>query len=333
MPHPRPITDDMSWSSAGLARPEAVRQWQDWAARTIAPIDVCVFDEGSFAARWSSHGVGQLRLLRLEAPAQRVVHCENVSGAERAAPSIQLVYARKGALKTRVGGKRFIVQPGEFVLLDNTRFYQMEMDTAHEAVDLMMPLGWLDRYLPDPSALLGRPISTRPAAGSSHGAWGAPLGSLLETMAEGIEHTPLPRPMIAEQVGTLLTLATGFYEPPGESAQASRHRGQLARQILRRIETDYADTELTPEGLAAELGISKRYLQTLLAGSGTSFVQELTATRLDRASDMLSDPRGAALSVGEIAYRCGFLDPGYFARAFRKRFGRTPSDWRGAPRR
>jgi AraC-like DNA-binding protein len=74
----------------------------------------------------------------------------------------------------------------------------------------------------------------------------------------------------------------------------------------------------------------RRYLRQLFAGSGTSFVQELTATRLDRASDMLSDPRAGGLSVGEIAYRCGFLDPGYFARAFRKRFGRTPSEWRGA---
>ena len=203
------------------------------------------------------------------------------------------------------------------MLLDNTRFYQMEMATTHEPLDLMMPVGWLDRYLPDPGALLGRPMNGRDG-------WGAPLGSLLETMAEGIDKTPLPRPMIAEQVGTLLTLATGFHEPAAES----RHRGQLARRILRRIETDFADPELTPERLAAELGISKRYLQQLLAGSGTSFVQELTATRLDRASDMLSDPRAGGLGVGEIAFRCGFLDPGYFARAFRKRLGRTPSAWR-----
>jgi AraC-like DNA-binding protein len=315
---PTPAPDDMSWSSAGLARGEAVRQWRDWAMRTIAPIDVCVFDESAFAARWSSHGVGQLRLLRLEAPAQRVVH--NGDGAGRATPSIQLVYAHHGALKTRVNGKAFTVQPGEFVLLDNTRFYQMEMATRHEAVDLMMPLGWLDRYLPDPGALLGRPVSAREG-------WGAPLGSLLETMAEGIDGTPLPRPMIAEQVGTLLTLATGFHEPASES----RHRSQIARQILRRIETDYADPELSPERLAGELGISKRYLQQLLAGSGTSFVQELTATRLERAGDMLSDPRAVGLAVGEIAFRCGFLDPGYFARAFRKRFGITPSGWRVRP--
>jgi AraC-like DNA-binding protein len=316
--YPTPATDDTSWSSAGLARPEAVRQWRDWAASTIAPIDVCVFDENAFAARWSSHGVGQLRLLRLEAPAQRVVH--NGDGPGRATPSIQLVYARKGALKTRMGGKRFTVRPGEFVLLDNARFYQMEMETAHEALDLMMPLGWLDRYLPDPGALLARPVSARTG-------WGAPLGSLLETMVEGIDRTPLPRPMIAEQVGAQLALATGFHEPASES----RHRGQLARQILRRIETDFADPELSPEGVAAELGISKRYLQQLLAGSGTGFVQELTASRLDRASDMLTDPRAGGLTVGEIAFRCGFLDPGYFARAFRKRFGRTPSEWRMGP--
>jgi AraC-like DNA-binding protein len=148
-------------------------------------------------------------------------------------------------------------------------------------------------------------------------------------MLKRLDDSPLPRPLIAEQVGALLTLATGFHEP----AQNSRHRGQLARQILRRIETDFADVELSPERIADDLGISRRYLQALLAGAGTSFVQELNATRLDRASDLLTDPRAASLSLGEIAWRCGFLDPGYFARLFRKRFGVTPSMWRGRPGR
>lgn len=312
--------DDHSWTSSGLARGEALSQWRDWAASTIAPIDVTVFDTDRFAARWSSHGVGQLRLLQLHAPAQRVVHCGTDGSAGRATPTIQLVYARAGALKTRMGGKRFIVEPGEFVLLDNTRFYQMEMDTTHEAIDLMMPQGWLEKYLPDPDALLARPISAREG-------WGAPLGSLLETMVHGIDTSPLPRTLIAEQVGALLTLATGFHEPE-QGQSASRHRGQLARQILRRIETDHADPELTPERVARELGISRRYLQVLLAGAGTSFVLELNAVRLDRAGDLLTDPRASGLAVSEIAFRCGFLDPGYFTRLFRKRFGVTPSRWR-----
>lgn len=317
--------DDASWSSAGLGQGDAIRQWQDWAASTIAPIDVTVFDTDDFAAQWTSQGVGQLRLLQLHAPAQRVVHVGADGSAGRATPSIQLVYARRGAHKTLMGGKRFTVETGQFVLLDNTRFYQMEMDTAHEAIDLMMPQGWLEKYLPDPEALLARPISAKTG-------WGAPLGSLIETMLVGLDTSPLPRSLIAEQVGALLALATGFHEAE-PSRQVNRHKGQLARLILRRIESDFADTDLSPEGVAADLGISLRYLQALLAGAGTSFVQELNATRLDRAADRLADPRTASLQIGEIAYQSGFLDPGYFARLFRKRFGVGPKDWRAAAAR
>lgn len=312
-----PNTDDQSWTSDGLARPDAISQWREWAATTIAPIEVEVFDPGDFAARWVSHGIGQLRLLHLHAPAQRVTHIGSEGNAGRAAPTIQLVYARHGTLKAAMGGRRFDVEPGHFVLLDNTKYYQMEMATPHEALDLMMPQAWLEKHLPDPDALLSRPID-------ACNGWGAPLGALLETMADGIDTAPLPRPLIAEQVGSLLALATGFHEP----AEATRHRGQLARRILRRIESDFSDPDLTPERVAAGCGISKRYLQTLLAGSGTSFVQELNAMRLDRAGDMLLDPRARALSVADIAYRTGFLDPGYFTRLFRKRFRTTPSQWR-----
>ena len=308
---------DEAWSSDGLARREALQQWRNWAASTIAPIEVTVFDADAFAARWVSHGIGQLRLLHLHAPAQRVVHTGADGSSGRATPSIQLVYARHGALKTHMGGRRFTVEPGQFVLLDNTRFYEMEMATPHECIDLMMPQGWLEKYLPDPGALLARPVSVREG-------WGAPLGALLETMLEDLDNVPLPRPLLAEQLGHLLALAMGYQDTP----ETSRHRGLLSRQILRKIEAEYADPDLSPEKAAEDLGISKRYLQTLLAGSGTSFVQTLNATRLDRASDLLADPRAGGLSIAEIAFRTGFLDPGYFTRLFRKRFGITPREWR-----
>ena len=36
----------------------------------------------------------------------------------------------------------------------------------------------------------------------------------------------------------------------------------------------------------------------------------------------------AGLAIADVAYRTGFLDPAYFARLFRKRFGITPRQWR-----
>ena len=312
-------TDDTSWSSDGLASSEAIDQWREWAASTIAPIEVEVFDPSAFAARWVSHGIGQLRLLHLHAPAQRVTHTGTEGSAGRATPSIQLVYCRKGILRTRMSGRSFSVNPGEFVLLDNTRFYQMEMDTPHECLDLMIPRIWLERYLPDPGSLLGR-------SHTAQSGWGAPLGALLDALADGLDSAPLPRSLLAEQVGSLLSLAVGF----AELAEGTRHRGQLVRRIVRRIENGFSDPELSPEMVARECGISKRYLQTLLAGSGTSFVQELNAMRLDRASELLAHKQTRGLGIAEVAYRTGFLDAGYFTRLFRKRFGITPSQWRNS---
>ncbi|GAA0319797.1 AraC family transcriptional regulator [Sphingomonas oligophenolica] len=305
-------SNDARWSSSGMGRREAIGQWQDWAARTIAPIDVSVRDIDRFVAGWRSYGLGDLRFLHLLAPAQRVIH-RGTGSSGQAAPSIQLVYARRGALRTQIGRRNFTIGPGEFVLLDNTRFYQMDMDSAHEAIDLMMPRIWVEHWLPDPDQLLGRPLSTRTG-------WGAPLGSLLEAMARHIDDSPLMRPLLAERVGALLTLAA----ETGDRA-ASGLGGGLADRILRRIERDFADPDLAPQPVADALGISKRYLQALLAARGTSFVQELGRVRLERACDLLAE---SGLPVAEIAFRCGFLDPGYFARQFRRRFGATPRDWR-----
>lgn len=327
MARPTPAPDpanDQSWTSAGIAQAEAISAWRDWAASTIAPIEVEVFDPHAFAARWVSHGIGQLRLLHLHAPAQRVTHTGAAGSSGRAAPSIQLVYNLRGDSQTRMEGREFLLRAGQFVLLDNTRFYQMEMATEHEVVDLMMPQAWLERYLPGAQGCLGLPVDTR-------GGWGAPLGALLDTIITGgLDTAPLPRPLVAEQLGSLLALAMGQNRHGGqEAAEVPRHRHQLAGRILRRIEQDFADPDLSPETVAAHVGISKRYLQTLLAASGTGFVAELNATRLERASEILANPRLAEVPIAEVAFRTGFLDPAYFTRLFRKRFGITPREWRG----
>jgi AraC-like DNA-binding protein len=49
---------------------------------------------------------------------------------------------------------------------------------------------------------------------------------------------------------------------------------------------------------------------------------------------MLRDPRCATRRIGEIAYDVGFGDLSYFNRAFRRRYGVTPSEVRDTgPRR
>jgi transcriptional regulator GlxA family with amidase domain len=47
--------------------------------------------------------------------------------------------------------------------------------------------------------------------------------------------------------------------------------------------------------------------------------------RLDRARDLLEQPSQGS-SVTQIALRCGFQNPGHFARDFRLAFGELPSE-------
>lgn len=308
------LVSDQSWSSQGLAPAEALDHWQLWVANTLAPTEVQAPDKDAFFAHWRSHALGPINLLAFEATPQRVVH----KGYQRSSsdPTFQLVYSRRETFATRVGAARFTVNPGEFVLIDNSQPYEMSMEATHEAIDLVMPSSWLLRYLPDPFPFMGRSFS------ASSG-WGLPLGSLLTTISCELDGSAVPRGQLADQVGALLSLATGYQPSP-----MSRYRGKIVQRLLNLITERHAEAELKLGDVAAELGISKRYLHALLAETGTTFIGLLNRVRLDRASEMLVDPRFGSLQVAEIAWRCGYLDSSYFARLFRRRFGMRPSDWR-----
>lgn len=51
----------------------------------------------------------------------------------------------------------------------------------------------------------------------------------------------------------------------------------------------------------------------------------LVSYRIDRACELLSN---SMLSVGDIAFTCGFHDHAYFSRMFRRHTGMSPSDYR-----
>ncbi len=80
-----------------------------------------------------------------------------------------------------------------------------------------------------------------------------------------------------------------------------------------------------PTSLAAELGVSVRYVQDLLHETGTSFSARVLEHRLQRARVMLSEPSNDRMRIAEIARACGFNEVPYFNRCFRRRFGESPT--------
>ncbi len=100
--------------------------------------------------------------------------------------------------------------------------------------------------------------------------------------------------------------------------------------ILRAIESRSENPDLSATTVAALLGITARYVHLLLEETGKSFTHHVLERRLEKAAALLRDPRRQAYRIADIAAESGFTDLSYFNRAFRRRFGATPSASRTA---
>ena len=82
----------------------------------------------------------------------------------------------------------------------------------------------------------------------------------------------------------------------------------------------------TMKNLTERAGIKKTvFLQSFRQITGTTPVQYINNLRLELASDLLLESR---LSIAEISTRCGFADPFYFSRCFRRKYFISPKKYR-----
>jgi AraC family transcriptional regulator, positive regulator of tynA and feaB len=106
----------------------------------------------------------------------------------------------------------------------------------------------------------------------------------------------------------------------------SRHADKLFTRIRGVIKDRFADPDFGPSEVAAEAGISLRYLQKLFTARNSACSEFIYLLRLDHTARLLH--RRALLNtsqpLSEIAYTCGFRDYTHFARQFRRRFGHPP---------
>jgi AraC-like DNA-binding protein len=83
--------------------------------------------------------------------------------------------------------------------------------------------------------------------------------------------------------------------------------------------------QLSVAAVAAQHGITPRYLHKLFETEGSSYSAFVLTQRLTRVHRMLADRRGASRPISALAFDVGFGDLSYFNREFKRRFNATPS--------
>lgn len=100
----------------------------------------------------------------------------------------------------------------------------------------------------------------------------------------------------------------------------------MIRRAREYLEEFYSDHETSLESLADHLGLTPAYLSKLFkAETGRNYSEELAALRIERAKTLLVHTN---LRSSEVGARVGYSNPQYFATAFRKATGMSPSEYR-----
>jgi len=95
--------------------------------------------------------------------------------------------------------------------------------------------------------------------------------------------------------------------------------------ILSYIKENFTDPTISVKKTADIYFYSEKYLSSLFKkNTGVKFTEYLNELRISYAATLMDEKK---LSVSEVALRCGFSDPLYFSKVFKKTIGVTPSEY------
>jgi AraC-like DNA-binding protein len=241
--------------------------------------------------------------------------------------AVFVVLCRSGGAHQSQLGFDQKLEPGDAVLLDCGYTGGFHVTSDSSFYNLKVPRAAVANLRPDLKRLAGIRLDRDRTArrllfGYLDGALSAGL----------VDDAPATR-LFGEHLVDLIGLALGA---DGEARQLAEERGVRAARraaILREIGDKAADRSLTAATVALRLGVTPRYVRMLLEETGRSFSEHVLDRRLERAAAVLRNPAHAYRKISDIALDCGFNDLSYFNRAFRRRYGVTPSDRREGARR
>lgn len=126
--------------------------------------------------------------------------------------------------------------------------------------------------------------------------------------------------------GLLMTLLAVLCDLTGAETPVMKQEPQRIFQVKWLVRDQLYNPELNVAFLAQRIGCSADYLSHLFhKETGETLIHYIHRQRIVGAVQALE---GSRLSISEIAWACGFVDPGYFTRVFRKHTGLTPQAYR-----
>lgn len=160
---------------------------------------------------------------------------------------------------------------------------------------------------------------------------GALYFSLIESLATQLPNLSGTELATLEvTLAELLVTSLSHQQDDGEEDTTSVQLAHL-RRICRNIDTRLDQPDLGIDQIAAQEGLSARYIQKLFRNSNTTFSEYLKSRRIQHCCIDLANPALARFSISELCFRWGFTDAANFSRTFSHHMGMSPKAYRASP--
>jgi len=312
----------LRWSTADVPAAQRFAYFAEALASSMMPMNVSCERPADFQLTLEATLLGPLAITRIEGAAHRAGRGRpEMSRSD--GDSFHLVMPQTAScLLDHRGVMR--LQAGDVALVDSRLGHEFALGPSHRNIHLSLPADWVRQWLPTPEALVGRTLSR------DSGWVRALVAFAVGLTPEFVAQSPLPTSALVDQAGSLLALVAADHgRPVAPPTQAER---SLATRIRSCIVERSVEPGLTADAVAGTIGVSKRTLHRVLAAEGQTFGALLIATRAEAAAQMLRSRRHDRLTMAEIGYRAGFVDPSHFARVLRRVVGATPAQIRASSR-
>lgn len=216
------------------------------------------------------------------------------------------------------GGKEYSLQTGDCVFIDCSQPY------AHTTGNDLWTLRWIHFYGPNMGAIYDKYLERGGSAyfTPAHTNNYLTLVDAIYSIADGDIY--LKDMKICEKITMLLTLLMEDSWQPVQGTPARESRRSLAD--VKEYLDAHLQEKITLDELAGRFYIDKYYLAKLFKQQfGISVMQYVMHQRITTAKRLL---RFTDLPIEKVGQACGMEDGNYFARAFRKVEGCSPTEYR-----
>lgn len=294
--------------------------WKDISSRYFVKLDCQLLGDG-FDAKLKHSNFGDLDLLDLEATPHSVQHL----GADRNEREFFILSLMiRGQCEVRQDRRSCVVAPGELVLYDTARAYEVVLSQDFRMCSLRIPKETMRLYSSFPEHAVSRPITGCDAVGRI-------VGGLMLSMFSEYEHvSDSVKGVMAKPLLEMLAVGISSLADTPELTASTKLAQYHIERIKKLIDSSLATPELSVGWVADKLKMSPSSVHRAFSNSPISASEYIWNKRLEVCKVALSNPLLRDRSVSDIAYSWGFSSNSHFSRAFKRHTGLSPRAFRSS---